>query len=43
LYDIINKVWKKHFTFEDKVVSVFRNEKDAWDFNIGIFFDNNKV
>ena len=43
LYDILEKKWKKHYYFENKVKKVFRNQKDDNSFNIGIYLSNQKV
>lgn len=43
LYDIIEKKWKKTFHFEEKVLNVFRNEKNDTAYNIGLYLANNRV
>ena len=43
LYDIISKKWKKTFSFDVKVMKVFRNEKNDVDYNIGLYLNNNRV
>jgi len=43
IYDIIAKSWKKTFSFDHKVMKVFRNQKNETDSNIGAYLDNNRV
>lgn len=43
LYDVIEKKWKKTFHFEEKVLNVFRNEKNDYAYNIGLYLANNRV
>lgn len=43
LYDIVSKKWIDHFFVDTKVVKVFRNEKDASAFNLGVYLENGKI
>ncbi len=43
LFDIIKKKWVKHFIVEEKVLKVFRNEKDDNLYNLGAYLDNGRI
>ncbi len=43
LFDIIKKTWLKHFIVEEKVLKVFRNEKDDHLYNLGAYLDNGRI
>ena len=42
-FDIIRNCWERTWDFDKNIVQVFRNEKDDWDYNIGIYFEDNRV
>jgi len=43
LFDIINKTWVKHFFVSEKVLKVFRNEKNDTDFNLGAYLETGRI
>lgn len=43
LFDIIKKTWIKHFIVEEKVLKVFRNEKNDHIYNLGAYLDNGRI
>jgi hypothetical protein len=43
LFDIIKKVYIKHFFIDKKVLKVFRNEKTDTDYNLGIYVEGGGI
>lgn len=37
MFDVIRKVWKEHFFFEDEVFRVCRNEQSETDNDLGVY------
>ncbi len=43
LFDIIKKVYIKHFFVEKNVLKVFRNEKNQKEYNLGIYVEGGGI
>ena len=43
MFDIISRTWVEHFFVNEKVVKVFRNEKNESDYNLGAFLERGRI